>query len=100
MEKYLAIDLGRTKLRYAVITDGLDILDQGSEYTDIQNEEQVFAPIKKIADQYRGKVEGLSVEIVEGVDAEGGHYDQCYDCEYGLPFATSFCRHDVKSLIY
>ena len=88
MEKYLAIDLGRTKLRYAVITDGLDILDQGSEYTDIQNEEQVFAPIKKIADQYRGKVEGLSltmpgvIDSANGIAYSGGVYGWVRDYPY------------------
>ena len=89
MEKYLVMDLGRTKLRYAVITDGLDFLEQGSEYTDINRKEEVFDPIKKVADRYRGQVEGLSITMPGVIDSatgmaySGGVYGWVRDFPYG-----------------
>jgi predicted NBD/HSP70 family sugar kinase len=72
MKKYLTIDIGRTHLRYAIITEKLDILETGKEYTSIDNKEGVFNPIKSVAERYIGKVEGASLTMPGVIDREKG----------------------------
>ena len=85
---YLTIDLGRTRLRYAVISEELDIIASGQEYTTIETREGVFEPIRKIADQYRDMVEGCSVtmpgviDVENGIAYSGGVYEWVKDYPY------------------
>ena len=72
MKNYLTIDLGRTKLRYAVISDELDVIASGNEYTTIETKEGVFDPIRKVTDQYREMIEGVSVTMPGVIDNEKG----------------------------
>lgn len=72
MEKYLCIDLSRTKLRYALVTEGLDVLAEGNEYIGIDNREEVFGPIKTVADRYRDEIEGVSITMPGVIDPAKG----------------------------
>ncbi len=89
MDKYLVVNLDRSKLRYVIVTDELDILEQGNEYTGIERKEEVFEPIKKICDRYRDGVEGLSVTMPGVIDRQNGiaHSGGVYEWVREMPYA-------------
>ncbi len=95
MEKYLCIDLGRTKLRYAVITEQLDVLSQGTEYTTIEDPSGVFDPIKKVTDQFRDEIEGVSVTMPGVIDSEKGiaYSGGVYQWVKDMPYAQMLSDH-------
>ena len=72
MEKYLCIDLSRTKLRYAIVTEGLDVVAEGNEYIGINNREEVFGPILNVTDRYRDEIEGVSITMPGVIDPKRG----------------------------
>ena len=72
MEKYLCIDLARSKLRYGVITEQLDVLAEGSEYIGIESKEEVFDPILDVTDMYRDQIDGVSLTLPGVIDTEKG----------------------------
>ncbi len=51
MANYLAIDLMRTKLKYAYISDSLDIYEMGNEYIPIDSKEELFETILNVTDR-------------------------------------------------
>ncbi|MBE6110776.1 MAG: ROK family protein [Erysipelotrichaceae bacterium] len=88
MEKYLCIDLSRTKLRYAIVSEKLDTTAEGTEYIGINSREEVFDPIKEVADRYRDEVEGVSITMPGVIDPKrgfaysGGVFEWVRDTEY------------------
>lgn len=88
MEKYLCIDLSRTKLRYAVVTEKLDTTDEGTEYIGTGSREEVFDPIRDVADRYRDEVVGVSITMpgvidpARGIAYSGGVFGWVRDTEY------------------
>ena len=88
MEKYLCIDLSRTKLRYALVTDALDVLAEGNEYCGIENREEVFDPILRVTDRYRDEIDGVSITMPGVIDPKrgfaysGGVYEWVRDINY------------------
>lgn len=73
MANYLAIDLMRTKLKYAVIDDYLDITETGNEYIPVDSKEELFDIILNVADRYRYDVEGMSITMPGVIDRQRGH---------------------------
>ena len=45
MEKYLCIDLSRTKLRYAIVSEKLDTTAEGTEYIGINFFKEIHEPL-------------------------------------------------------
>lgn len=72
LDKYLVIDLSRTKLRYAVLTKGLDLIEEGNEYLLVDSKEGLFQPIKNVCDRVRGTVDGVSITMPGVIDREKG----------------------------
>ena len=72
MKKYLAVDLGRTHLKYAVITEELDVLNEGKLAVPVDNKEKLFNAYKQVADLYRGQVEGMALTMPGVIDMEKG----------------------------
>ena len=72
MEKYLCIDLSRTKLKYAVITEELDIKAEGNEYIGIETREEVFEPIREVTDRFRDEIAGVSITMPGVIDPKNG----------------------------
>ena len=72
MKKYLAVDLGRTHLKYAVITEELDVLNEGKLSVPVDNKEKLFNAYKQVADLYRGQVEGMALTMPGVIDMEKG----------------------------
>lgn len=73
MANYLAIDLMRTKLKYAYISDSLDIYEMGNEYIPIDSKEELFDVILSVTDRYRDDIEGVSITMPGVIDRKRGH---------------------------
>ena len=95
MKKYLCLDVGRTKFRYAVMTEELDLLEQGKEYCDIYKKEEIFDPIKTVCDKYRGDVEGLSVTMPGVIDRKKGfaYSGGVYEWVRNVPYADMLSEY-------
>ncbi|MCH3961116.1 MAG: ROK family protein [Solobacterium sp.] len=72
MKKYLSLDVGSCKLKYAIINESLDVLEEGSEYTILDDQEKLFAQYEEIAKKYQGEVEGMTLSIPGVIDMETG----------------------------
>jgi Transcriptional regulator/sugar kinase len=72
MKKYLSLDVGSSKIKYAVINEQLDILEEGSEYTILDDKDKLFQIFQQIADKYRDQVEGMTLSIPGVIDMETG----------------------------
>jgi predicted NBD/HSP70 family sugar kinase len=88
MNKYLTIDIDAAKVRYAVVTDELDVLDCGSEYSVIDDKDRLLDIITGIALKYKDQTEGMSVTLpgvidsVHGIAYSGGVYKWVHDFHY------------------
>lgn len=72
MADYLAIDLMRTKLKYAHISDCLDIYEMGNEYISIDSKEELFDTILNVTDRFRDDIEGVSITMPGVIDRKRG----------------------------
>ena len=72
MKKYLTMDVGGSSIKYAVIDEDLNILVKGKEPVGTHSKEELFDPIKKIADAYKEGVEGLAMSIPGMLDQDNG----------------------------
>lgn len=88
MENYLVINVERAKAGYAIVSDELDILEQGNEYTSIDSKEGLFEPLRDLADRVRDQVVGVSVTMPGVIDSQrgiaysGGVYQWVKDMPY------------------
>ena len=73
MANYLAIDLLRTKLKYALIDDSLDIIEMGNEYIPIDSKRELFDTILEVTDLYRYDIKGVSVTMPGVIDRKRGY---------------------------
>lgn len=72
MKKYLSMDVGSSKLKYAVINECLDVLESGCERTVIDDKEAVFQLFEKISAKYKDEVEGLTLSLPGVIDMNTG----------------------------
>jgi predicted NBD/HSP70 family sugar kinase len=88
MKKYLTIDLGSRWLNYGIVSEELDVLKEGKAYTSLEKKEDVFEPIRRIADACRNEIEGISMTMPGVIDRSrgyaysGGVYLWVHDMEY------------------
>ena len=88
MANYLAIDLLRTKLKYALISDCLDIIEVGNEYIPIDSKDELFDTFLSVTDRYRDDIEGVSVTMPGVIDRKrgfaysGGVFEWVKDMDY------------------
>lgn len=72
MKRYLSLDVGSTKLKYAIINEKLDVLEEGCTYSVTDDKEKLFQLYEKIAAKYAGTVEGITLAIPGVVNMETG----------------------------
>lgn len=72
MEKYLAIDVGGSALKYAVIDEQLNFTDHGSVPADVSTREKTFETIKAIYEDHGKDCAGIGMSIPGSVDRSKG----------------------------
>lgn len=70
--KYLAMDVGGTFVKYAVITDCCEILEKSKTATIVEPLEDFLALLTSIYDEFRGRVDGIALSIAGIIDSETG----------------------------
>ena len=72
MEKYLAIDVGGSSLKYAVIDEQLTFSIHGSVPADISTREHTFAAIKQLWEEHGEGCCGIAMSIPGAIDRNRG----------------------------
>lgn len=70
--KYLAIDVGGTFTKYAVITQECRITEKDKIPTTIEPLEDFLTSLVKIYEKYKGAVEGIALSMAGIIDSEAG----------------------------
>ncbi len=68
MKKYLCIDVDAHAFRYGVVSDELEILDNGRIAVAIDKKEDLYGPLVNLCMQYKGSVEGISITMPGVID--------------------------------
>ncbi len=72
MKKYLCIDIDQYAFRYGVISDHLDILDDGRIPISMNNKEELYGPLCALSKRYEREVEGISITMPGVIDRYTG----------------------------
>jgi len=73
-KQYLGIDIGGTNIKYALMTEEAEILEQGEVPTDRGDFDNFRQSIVDIYDKYRGKVEALVFSAPGRIDASRAYF--------------------------
>ena len=72
MKQYLVFDIGGTFVKYALMNENADILENDKIPTCKESAEGLLASMKVIADQYAGRFEGCAISMPGRIDTESG----------------------------
>ncbi len=72
MNQYLVYDIGGTFIKYALMTETSDILEQGKVPAPTDCMENLLAALSGIADQYAGRFAGAAVSMPGRIGTEKG----------------------------
>ncbi len=70
--KYLAIDVGGTFIKYAIITDECEILFKSKRPTVLDTLENFLFMLEEIYEEYKGDVDGVAISAAGIIDSEAG----------------------------
>lgn len=72
MKQYLVFDIGGTFVKYALMNEEAEILENDKIPTDKESAEGLLASMKAVADKYEGKYEGCAVSMPGRIDTKNG----------------------------
>ena len=72
MKQYLAFDLGGTFIKYALMNENAEILEQGKVPAATDSLEGLLAAMKAVGDQFSGQFEGAAVSMPGRLDTANG----------------------------
>lgn len=72
MEKYLAVDVGGSALKYAVIDEQLNFADHGSVPIDVSAREKTFGTIREVFEAHGSGCAGIGMSIPGSIDRYKG----------------------------
>ena len=72
MKQYLVFDIGGTFVKYALMNENADILENDKIPTCKDSAEALLASMKEIADKYAGRFEGCAISMPGRIDTENG----------------------------
>ena len=72
MEKYIVLDIARSHVSYAIVTEDLDFLDKGRINTDYHEKKDLFDPMIDLIRRYKDEVDGVSITMPGVIDRESG----------------------------
>lgn len=78
MNKYLAFDIGGTKIKWGIVNDEGKVLEKGSFNTNVESEEKFLEEIIKVALEKKGEVSGVALSMPGFIDSNNGIPKVCY----------------------
>lgn len=72
MKQYLALDLGGTFIKYAIITETANILCQGKIPSPTDNMQNLLAALTPLHEKFNGQYEGVAVSMPGRIDTANG----------------------------
>lgn len=73
MKKYLSMDVGCSKIKYAVIDENLDVQSEGSVYSVLDDEAKLFQTYGEILENcHEEQLDGITVSIPGVIDMQTG----------------------------
>ena len=72
MKQYLAFDLGGTFIKYALMNENAEILEQGKVPAATDSLEGLLTAMKSVGEQFTGQFEGAAVSMPGRLDTEKG----------------------------
>lgn len=80
MGKYLAFDIGGTKVKFGLLNKKGEVLEKDNFDTDVSSEENFLKGIIEVIEKYKSKenIEGVAISMPGFIDAEKGVPTVCY----------------------
>ena len=80
MEKYLAFDIGGTKIKYGILNKEGDILEKSSFDTQVSSQEDFLKGIIETIQEYKNKfnINGVAISMPGFIDSDNGIPTVCY----------------------
>lgn len=75
IKQYLTLDIGGSSIKYALITDGLEILEKGKIPVPLDRIETLIEAIGGLYDQFKDRIVGMPISMCGVIDPNSGH---CY----------------------
>ena len=72
MKQYLVFDIGGTFVKYALMNDHAEILENSKIPTNRESAEGLLLSMKEVADRYEGRFEGCAVSMPGRIDTKNG----------------------------
>ena len=73
MKKYLAIDVGGSSIKYAFISEDLNIIEKSSVVTPKDTLEEFIETIGSLYDKYKDSISGIAISMPGMIDPEKGY---------------------------
>ena len=73
MKKYLAIDVGGSSIKYAFISEDLNIIEKSSVVTPKDSLEEFIETIGSLYDKYKDSISGIAISMPGMIDPEKGY---------------------------
>lgn len=90
--KVLVIDIGGTFIKYACMTEDMQILDRGKVETPQENREQLIEAIGKLYDEM-SDVSGIAISMPGIIDSENGYCAMGGALRYNDDFYLRHCLY-------
>lgn len=80
MKKFLAFDIGGTKVKYGILNEGGDILEKGNFNTDVSSCENFMKGIFDTINKYKNEIniDGIALSMPGYIDSDKGIPTVCY----------------------
>jgi len=89
MGEYLGLDLGGTLIKYALMNENGEIIEKGNVPSPMSGIEDVMEAVKKAAEPFEGRFEGVAVSMPGRIDTANGiaHTGGAFMFIHDMPFA-------------
>lgn len=71
--KYLVLDIGGSAIKYALMTEELELIEKGNRKTPDDNIENFVEVVGEIYDEYKDIIEGIAISMPGLLDSEKGY---------------------------
>ena len=72
MQEYLVFDIGGTFIKYSLMNERYNILEQGKIPSPVTNLDDLLAALEQIGRRYAGRYEGIAVSMPGRIDTQQG----------------------------
>ena len=73
MKKYLALDIGGSSIKYAMMDEKLNFYEQGKKKIGNTNIDDLLSDVKEVADMFDGQYEAVAISMPGRIDSEAGY---------------------------